>query len=161
MGVLNITKTTATDNERLAKNIANDKEKADMKPIIMRDGILGDWNEIRTTINQASPLKFKVFKNHATDIEGYIIFDGKKFPLFLMLGLPDINNKILYDSKSPSILKMGWAAPDTFLIAIPDWDKGVKTNEDNQIKLIYKDIGTTSYCLIENQNFSSTISKCN
>lgn len=150
-------------NTHITSRIATENEKANMRPVIFRNNILGDWDSVRATTDQTHPIVFTVFKNHATNIKGELIYNKVKYPLLLTVGSLNTNNKnqIVYDSTSNFVPTMGWAGPDIPLIAYPEWDKGIKVNESNQIKLQYKDVGgTTSYCLTEDQNFSQTINNC-
>ncbi len=129
----------------------------------MRNNTIGNWNDIRNTISQSSPLLFTVFRNHTTNIHGWLVYNKIRYPLFLVIGIRELDNhnkvKIEVSEFKREVIKMGWVQPDVTLAACPNWENGQETEECNQIKIIYTDIGSTTYCTIEDKDFSITINR--
>lgn len=163
------------------KLIAEQAKEGNLRPVILRSGYVNGWDDVKSrTIkvvpkekidefisrknikqnmeemkktNQPVPLHFVILKNIATDISGFVIVDGYKYTL--LFGSEISQTK--YDEKLSSMAynsNWGWMKADTIIYALLDARTMVKSNEDNQIFITYKDIEGTSYYTKENKDFS-------
>ncbi len=65
--------------------IANQTIEASIRPLILRNGFIESWNDVKFSIKngvlESKPLEFSILKNIAKDISGDIIINNKKYKL--------------------------------------------------------------------------------
>jgi len=134
--------------------------ETNLRPIILRSGFVKKWEDVVFDLTDKKldivnpPLSFKVFKNIATDIEGYIIINRKKFTLLFgneiskLSETPDGNVHVQFN---PS---WGWMEPNSLIHAIYDSAQFKSTEQENGLFIAYKDVEGNIYCTKEDRNFS-------
>jgi hypothetical protein len=163
------------------KIIAEQTKQGNLRPVVLRSGYLTDWNDVKSkTIskipkeeieklisqknkklntevmaktNQPEPLQFTILKNIATNISGFATVDGRKYTLLFANAISQktYNGKLTLTNWNPN---WAWMKADTIIYAFLDPLSAVKTNEDNQIFINYKDIEGNSYCTKEDKYFT-------
>jgi len=131
--------------------IANQSIETNLRPIILRSGIIESWvsikfKKIKKIIN-GSPIPFLVSKNIATSITGFIVINNYKYTL--LFGCQISSNGITTSYRKT----WGWIKPDNYIYAVFDEKSGIKTTKQNQIIINYKDIEGNNYHTIENKNW--------
>lgn len=162
------------------KLIAEQTKEGNLRPVVLRSGFVSDWNDVKSRTakiipkeeidklmshenkkpnieemgksNQPQPLQFAILKNIAIDISGFAIVDGHKYTL--VFG-NEISQKKYGEQLLASFLpNWGWMKADTQIFAFLEPQSKVKSNEDNQIFINYKDIGGNPYYTKEDRYFS-------
>ena len=137
------------------KKIREQTKEMQLRPIILRSGWISSWQDIKFQSNgqkniSGKPIEFDIMENIATDLNGYIVIDGKKYKL--MFG-NHISKATLVET---FYLKdnWGWLAPNTKIYALFNSEDFKVTNEANCIRIFYSDIEGSEYCTIEDISFS-------
>jgi len=138
--------------------IANQTIETNLRPIILRSGFIDGWKNIsfnkKNNNIESTLIEFKILKNIAKDINGFIVLDGKKYQLLFGNNISNIGNNL-----SRYEQKWGWMENNTYINAIFDNKKYEKSKEKNQIYLNYKDIEGNNYYTKEDENFSQISGK--
>ena len=135
--------------------IAVQTKESNLRPVILRSGYLPDWKHIKfkvvNRIITGQPIQFRVSKNIATNINGFIVINRYKYDLLFGNQITqNKNNTIGY------LIHWGWQDANTDIYAIFDSTKKVKTNKLNQICINYQDIEKNNYHTIENSSWSQS-----
>lgn len=131
-----------------------------LRPVILRSGFLENWEDLQYTfednyLNTGQPIEFKILKNIATSINGYVIKNGKRYDLLFGSSASQVSgNKIRFEKN------FWWMETNTHIYAIFN-EKGQETKKKNQIIVQYKDIEGNKYYTIENENFDQKSFKGN
>jgi len=163
------------------KLIAEQAKESNLRPVVLRSGFVVDWNDVRSRtaeyipkekieklisqenkksnvegtekIDQSQPLQFTILKNIAVDISGFVIVDGYKYTLVFgnKISQKEYGEQLSTVSLLPN---WGWMKADTQIFAFLEPKSKVKSNEDNQIFINYKDIEGNSYYTKEDRYFS-------
>lgn len=142
------------------RRIANQSVEANLRPVILRSGDIPSWDSIKFSIedgknNAANKMiEFKILKNIAKDIEGYIVLSNKKYSLLW-------GSNITGQGQGTFRLvpSWGWMEPGNWVWAAFDPGKFLKTEDENSIYITYKDIVGNTYFTKENCNFSQDSGK--
>ncbi|MBU0605744.1 MAG: hypothetical protein KKH77_05610 [Candidatus Omnitrophica bacterium] len=142
----------ARDTNRLAQQ----SEQGNLRPVILRAGYINEFKDIKFTktdkgIIEGKPLDFAVKKNIATDINGVIIIDGKKYDLLFSNEISKVG-----ENQRKCLPKWGWMEAGPIINAHFDPDKYENVNQGNSIVLMYKDIEGNNYYTSEDKNFTQT-----
>lgn len=145
--------------------IANQTLESNLRPIILRNGYIKDWESIRFTIRDdtinGSPIGFSIKRNIAKDISGYIILDNKKHVLLFGNQMTKINDTPIALSSTQKLYSYnpvwGWSTPDNELWAVFTPTQFQRVQQENSIYIQYKDIENNSYFTKEDKNFSQTL----
>jgi len=154
--------------------IAGQTQEQNLRPVILRSGYVKSWDDVRSrTFKSMSrkeifdlkskklveiekmpdPLQFKINKNIATDINGFVVIDGYKYILVFshQMTLTQINEKVYLTEYEKN---WGWMDVNTFIFALIDEKNAEITEEKNKIRINYKDIEGNKYYTIEDKDFS-------
>src|SRR3989338_2841064 len=132
--------------------IANQTKESNLRQVILRAGFIKNWDSIKAApkdnkVDSKDLLQFRILKNIATSIQGYIIINGLKFELLFGHNISRIE-----ETKFQFEPNWGWATVDTVLAATFK-EEGKSTKKPNQIVMSYKDIEGNKYHTIETENF--------
>lgn len=139
------TKTLAVQSQR--GNLAN------LRPLIERSGIV-NWDNVILDPGSKdfNPLTFRIFKNVATSINGYIVVNGYKYKLLFASKVSQVapNSFGYYEN-------WGWIAPDTDATLWAGYNKDSKqaTSDPNLIYVSYADIEGNRYCTLDDATLSN------
>lgn len=157
--ILQYTKETYWLKDINRKKLDHDRE-INLRPVILRSEYVKNYDNIshKNMMNiddkkvlGDKPLEFTIFKNIAKDINGYVVINGYKHPLHFASKITQVEEHVY-----AFLTNWGWMNPGYKLYAIYDDATKEKTDEDNYIRIDYKDIEGNEYYTIEDKNFSQT-----
>jgi len=151
--VMQYTKETYWLKNISQKDLKHKREQG-LRPIILRGGYFTDWGSVNFGIKNGrlvsgTPLSFTIFKQIATDINGYIVIDGYRYLLLFANKITEVeHNKFIF------MPKWGWMKPNARIYAIYDKKDKEKVGEENKIYINYNDVEGNGYYTVEDKNFS-------
>ncbi|MHB8913827.1 MAG: hypothetical protein ACYC4I_02345 [Minisyncoccota bacterium] len=140
--------------------IADQTVEANLRPVILRSGYIKDWNDINFKLEkeklQGNFLQFSVLKHIVKDVEGCIVLDGKKFTLLFgnEISKTNENNDAIFSSSWA-----GWMNVGTVLRAAFDPRNFDEVDQENSIRVTYRDIEGNQYFTSEDKDFHQTSGK--
>lgn len=147
--------------------IANQAQESNLRPIVLRGGFLKNWHVVKPLNVETSkspigePIVFRIHKNIATDINGYIVLEKYKYSLVFFNEIsahrdgPIISNDKLSNLKEFSVSETwGWMQPESLIYTLPSELSREPSNAENHILLNYRDIEGNRYYTVENSTFN-------
>lgn len=146
------------------RRIANQTVESALRPVILRSGYILKWEDIIFDISDgklidSKPLNFKILKNIAKDIEGYIFLKNKKHKLLFANQVTRITETDDGGAVFHFLPIWGWMEPDSIMHAIYDPRVGENSKEEDGLYIVYKDIEGNKYFTREDRNFSQSSGK--
>jgi hypothetical protein len=167
--VLTITVVVLIIYARDTNRIANQTQEANLRPVILRAGYIKGWSDLKpyrgNQSDDSTRLVFTSFKNIATDISGSIVINKYKYRLLFGNEVTKIESRLLTSDRATNQeshlivyqLKWGWIPAATIINALFKEDDRESVNEENQIRINYRDIEGNEFFTIEDSNF---VQKC-
>lgn len=143
----------------LQNEINRKTEEESIRPVILRSNTIPGWSSIKDGKIDGQLFVFKVQKNIATDIEGLIVLEKRKYDFLFGYGVGSIGQDGRFTCTIPSLKDVGWVGQDNFLCAEFDQASSTMVVLPNQIYLSYKDIDGNSYYTKEDFSFIQTSNK--
>ena len=143
--------------------MANQMQESNLRPVILRSGFIRNWSDLAPTFRNpnhevtlaGTQIQFRILKNIAMDISGYIVVDHRKYQLLFGNDISKLHTdpglNVAMISFEPS---WGWMQPNYSVYALFIQDSSEETKEENNIYIKYKDIEGNSYYTLENVHFS-------
>jgi hypothetical protein len=127
-----------------SKNAAESRV-ADLRPVILRDGVV-DWPEFTKNIAKEKIMtSFFVKTNIATNIYGYIVVNGKKYSMsFVITKNGEKPGQFIYYEVT-STSTAGWTLPDKLIVGGTFPDRFELSNEPEGFYIFYSDIEGNKY----------------
>lgn len=166
--VLTITLVVLIDYARDTNRIANQTQEANLRPVILRGGYISEWHKL-TPFRQSQSgaptiIIFNNLKNIATDIKGWIIIDSYRYQLHFANEVTKVETSVIASETSEAqvirygyVPKWGWIQADALIYAIFLENGREPVNEENHIRINYRDIEGNEFFTIEDSNF---VQKC-
>lgn len=137
-----------------AKKMRLQARETDLRVVVLRQGFIGDWNELKIVMeNQklisGKPVEFKVVKGVAVDLRGWVVIDKKKYKLHFGNNISNLG-----DGMAAFCEKWGWLEEGAVVLAIHVSDNYDSDLGENRIILNYANIEGKKYCTIEHEDFS-------
>lgn len=144
--------------------IADQTSRSNLRPVVLRNGYIPNWDSIAFTIQgntiSGPEISFRILKNIAENINGYIILNNRKYTLLFGGPISSATPASPTSSSAQQLIALnptwGWLAPDNTLSAKFNPTQSQFVNQDNEIYIQYKDIEGNEYFTLENKDFLST-----
>lgn len=145
-----------------AKRNALEAQQADLRPVILRDGVISSWSDFKNLVkSQAVHVTFFVANNVATNVSGYVVADGKKYPFSFAVSKPgEKPGSFIFQPSRESLVT--WTLPDKPIMGTTFEDRFSSSTETEGFYVFYSDIGGNKYKTFENdrlQTISEKVSK--
>lgn len=142
-----------------AKQSALEAQQADLRPVIFRDGIIPSWSEFKSTIKgKPMDVTFFVANNLATNISGYVVSDGKKYPFsFAVSKVGEKEGSYIATVHKDS--SVTWTLPGKPIVGMVYPDRFSNSTEAEGFHVFYSDIGGINYKTFEGSNLQTISEK--
>jgi hypothetical protein len=131
----------------------------DLRPIILRDGIIESWPAFKYSLTQGTTAtNFFVTSNVATNVTGYVVADGKKYPLSLGVTKPtgEINQ---FEGAVGRDSSVTWTLPEKPILGMTHPDKFEASTETEGFYIFYSDVEGYRYRTYENNKLETVSAK--
>lgn len=132
-----------------AKNNALEAQRANLRPVILRDGIISNWLAFKAaTEREETNTNFLVANNIATNVTGYVVVGNKKYILSFAISKPGAlpNQFISQISRDSSVT---WILPNRPIAGSTYPDRFSISTEPEGFYIFYSDISGNKYKTFE------------